>query len=128
MPLPTNAAIDGTARAAQSGDTFETINPATGQVIARIASCGQPDVDLAVEKAPLAFESGVWSRAHPSERKRVLRRLVKLMERDAHELAVLETLESGKPIYDVETIDSPALPGMARRSHRQALRPDVAFR
>ncbi|ESY85099.1 hypothetical protein X739_17900 [Mesorhizobium sp. LNHC220B00] len=60
-----------------------------------------------VEKARLAFESGAWSRAHPSERKRVLRRLVKLIERNAHELAVLETLESGKPIYDVATIDIP---------------------
>ncbi|RWE14780.1 MAG: aldehyde dehydrogenase family protein, partial [Mesorhizobium sp.] len=72
--------------------TFETINPATGQVIARIASCGEADVDLAVEKARLAFDSGAWSRAHPSERKRVLRRLVKLMKRNVHELAVLETL------------------------------------
>ncbi|ESZ07407.1 aldehyde dehydrogenase [Mesorhizobium sp. L2C085B000] len=107
LPLPTSAVIDGKARPALSGDTFETINPATGQVIAKIASCGQADVDLAVERARLAFESGAWSRAHPSERKRVLRRLVKLMKRNAHELAVLETLESGKPIYDVETIDIP---------------------
>ena len=107
LPLPTNAVIGGKARAAQSGDTFETVNPATGQVIARIASCGQADVDLAVEKARLAFDAGVWSRTHPSERKRALRRLVRLMERNAHELAVLETLESGKPIYDVETIDIP---------------------
>ncbi|WP_192179667.1 aldehyde dehydrogenase [Mesorhizobium amorphae] len=107
LPLPTNAVIDGKARAAQSGETFETINPATGQVIAKIASCGKADVDLAVEKARLAFERGIWSRAHPSERKRVMRRLVKLLEHNIHELAVLEALESGKPIFDVETIDIP---------------------
>ena len=107
LPLPTNAIVDGKASAAQSGETFDTINPATGQVIAKIASCGKADVDFAVEKARLAFESGVWSRAHPGERKRLLRRVVKLLERHAHELAVLETLESGKPIYDVQTIDIP---------------------
>ncbi|MGE0004312.1 MAG: aldehyde dehydrogenase [Parvibaculaceae bacterium] len=107
LPLPANAHIDGRSRAAHSGETFDTVNPATGQVIARIASCGKADVDFAVGKARLAFESGVWSRAHPGERKRILRRLAKLIERDAHELAVLETLESGKPIHDVETIDIP---------------------
>ncbi|BCH12624.1 aldehyde dehydrogenase (plasmid) [Mesorhizobium sp. 131-3-5] len=107
LPLPTNAIIDGKARAAQSGETFETSNPATGQVIARIASCGKADVDLAVEKARLAFECGIWSRAHPTERKRVMRRLVKLLERNVHELAVLEALESGKPIFDAQTIDIP---------------------
>ncbi|MES0174026.1 aldehyde dehydrogenase [Mesorhizobium sp. M0006] len=107
LPLPTNALIDGKSRAALSGETFETTNPATGQVIAKIASCGEADVDLAVEKARSAFDAGVWSRAHPTERKRVLRKLVKLMERNAHELAVLESMESGKPIYDVETIDIP---------------------
>jgi 4-(gamma-glutamylamino)butanal dehydrogenase len=107
LPLPTGAVIDGKARSAQSGETFEAINPATGQAIARIALCRKSEVDLAVEKARLAFASGTWSRAHPSERKRVIRRLAKLIERNAHELAVLETLESGKPIYDVETIDIP---------------------
>ncbi|MER9177565.1 aldehyde dehydrogenase family protein [Mesorhizobium sp. M0955] len=86
LPLPTNAVIDGKARAAQSGETFDTINPATGQVIAKIASCGKAEIDLAVEKARLAFESGIWSRSHPSERKRILRRLVKVLRRNAHEL------------------------------------------
>ncbi|MER8460133.1 aldehyde dehydrogenase [Mesorhizobium sp. M1300] len=107
LPLPTNALIGGKSRAARSGETFETTNPATGQVIAKIASCGKADVDLAVEKARSAFDAGVWSRAHPTERKRVLRKLVKVMERNAHELAVLESMESGKPIYDIETIDIP---------------------
>jgi gamma-glutamyl-gamma-aminobutyraldehyde dehydrogenase len=107
LTLPANAVIGGKATPAIDGGTFDSINPATGEVLVKIASCRREDVDLAVEKARRAFESGVWSRAHPSERKRALRRLVRLMERHAHELAVLETLESGKPIYDVETIDIP---------------------
>src|SRR5262245_27170419 len=107
LPLPTNAVIGGKSRPAIAGSTFDSINPATGEVLVKIACCGKEDVDLAVEKARRAFEAGVWSRAHPSERKRVMRRLVRLMKRNAHELAVLETLESGKPIFDVETIDIP---------------------
>ncbi|MFT4132958.1 aldehyde dehydrogenase [Labrys sp. (in: a-proteobacteria)] len=107
LPLPTNAVIDGKARPALSADTFDSINPATGERLARIASCGKADVDLAVEKARQVFEAGTWSRAHPSERKGVLKRFVKLLRDNAHELAVIETLESGKPIFDVETIDIP---------------------
>jgi gamma-glutamyl-gamma-aminobutyraldehyde dehydrogenase len=107
LALPANAVIGGKATPAIGGGTFDTINPATGEVLAKIAACRKEDVDVAVEKARRAFDVGIWSRAHPSERKRVMRRLARLMEKHAHELAVLETLESGKPIYDVETIDLP---------------------
>jgi gamma-glutamyl-gamma-aminobutyraldehyde dehydrogenase len=107
LPLPGNAVIGGKATPAIAGATFDSVNPATGEVIVQIASCRKEDVNLAVEKARRAFDSGVWSRAHPSERKRAMRRLARLIERNAHELAVLETLESGKPIFDVETIDIP---------------------
>jgi 4-(gamma-glutamylamino)butanal dehydrogenase len=107
LPLPTGAVIDGKSRAAQSRQTFATDNPATGAKIADIASCSKADVDLAVTKAREAFEAGVWSRLHPTARKKTLIELCKLMRRNAHELAVLESLESGKPIYDVETIDIP---------------------
>jgi acyl-CoA reductase-like NAD-dependent aldehyde dehydrogenase len=64
-------------------------------------------VDFAVEKARDAFEDGRWSRLHPSERKEVLIRLAKLMKRNARELAVMESLDSGKTIYDCETVDVP---------------------
>jgi gamma-glutamyl-gamma-aminobutyraldehyde dehydrogenase len=64
-------------------------------------------VDFAVEKARDAFEDGRWSRLHPSERKAVLIRLAKLMTRNARELAVMESLDSGKTIYDCETVDLP---------------------
>ncbi|MBV7378881.1 aldehyde dehydrogenase [Maritimibacter dapengensis] len=104
---PTQAFIDGSFRPANSGKTFDTVNPATGEVIAKIAACGANDVDFAVEKARDAFEDGRWSRLHPSERKEVLIRLVKLMKRNARELAVMESLDSGKTIYDCETVDLP---------------------
>jgi len=107
LTLPTTAFIDGRARAASDGKTFDTMNPATGRSIAQIAACEEADVDHAVLKARESFESGVWSRMHPAQRKAVLIRLVKLMKRNQHELAVLESIESGKPIADIETIDIP---------------------
>ena len=107
LQLPSGAVIDGKARPALSGKTFETVNPATGEVIARIAACSKADVDLAVQKAREAFETGTWSKLHPSLRKKALIKLTKLIRRNIHELAVLESLESGKPIYDVETVDIP---------------------
>lgn len=107
LDLPTQAFIDGAFRPAKSGETFETLNPATGAVLARIASCGAEDVDFAVEKARDAFEDGRWSRLAPGERKQALIKLAKLMKRNARELAVLESLDSGKTIYDCETVDVP---------------------
>ncbi len=107
LDLPTAAFIDGKYCPAASGKTFETVNPATGEKLADIASCGADDVDVAVEKAREAFDDGRWSRLHPSERKDVLIRLCKLMTRNARELAVMESLDSGKTIYDCETVDVP---------------------
>lgn len=107
LSLPTQAFIDGSFRAAQSGATFDTVNPATGDVLAKIASCDGADVDLAVEKARDAFEDGRWSRLHPSARKEVLIKLAKLIKRNARELAVIESLDSGKTIFDCETVDVP---------------------
>ncbi|MCA2012224.1 aldehyde dehydrogenase [Cereibacter sphaeroides] len=107
LSIPTQAFIDGKFRPALSGKTFDAVNPATGAVIAKVAACGAADVDLAVEKARDAFEDGRWSRLHPRDRKEVLIRLAKLLKRNARELAVLESLDSGKTIYDCETVDVP---------------------
>lgn len=107
LTFPTTAFIDGHFRPAISGKTFETLNPATGAVLASVAACGPEDVDLAVAKARDAFEDGRWSRLHPKERKEVLIKLVKLVKRNARELAVLESLDSGKTIYDCEQVDVP---------------------
>lgn len=107
LAFPGNAYINGKFTAARSAETFQTINPATGEVLANVASCDADDVDYAVRKARQAFESGVWSKMHPSERKEILIRLVKLIKRHRHELTVLESLESGKPVRDIATIDLP---------------------
>lgn len=107
LSLPTQAFIDGSFRPAASGRTFDSLNPATGEVIARVAACGAEDVDFAVAKAREAFEDGRWSRLPPGARKDVLIRLAKLMKRNARELTVMESLDSGKTIYDCETVDVP---------------------
>ena len=107
LDLPQNAFIDGTFRPAISGKTFTTVNPATGEALAEVAACGAEDVDLAVAKAREAFEDGRWSHLHPAERKEILLKFAKLLERNARELAVMESLDAGKTIYDCETVDVP---------------------
>ena len=90
-----------------NGATMATTNPATGAEIAQIATADSGDVDLAVSKAREAFEQGRWSKLDPEERKDVLIRLCKLLTRNRRELAVMESIESGKPIRDCELIDIP---------------------
>ena len=102
---PGNAFIDGRFQAAKSKRSFASINPASGETVAMVAACDGRDVDLAVKKAREAFDQGRWSRLHPSERKETLIRLAKLMKRNRHELAVLESVDSGKPVRDCETVD-----------------------
>jgi len=106
LTLPRAAFIDGRFRKG-SGATLKTVNPATGETLAEIAACNAKDVDLAVKKAREAFDRGGWSRLHPTTRKDVLIRLAKLMTRNRRELAVMESLDSGKPIRDCEGIDVP---------------------
>jgi len=105
LDLPCNAFIDGRFQPAKTKKTFASIDPATGKTIAKIAACGPKDVDLAVQKAREAFADGRWSRLHPGARKQVLVRLVKLMQRNRHELAVMESIDSGKPVRDCAGID-----------------------
>ncbi|MGV6839508.1 MAG: aldehyde dehydrogenase family protein, partial [Planktomarina sp.] len=106
LDMPRTAFIDGKYRRG-NGDAFPTINPATGDVLATITGCNDADVDFAVSKAREAFDQGHWAKMHPSDRKDVLIRLCKLITRNRRELAVMESLESGKPILDCETIDVP---------------------
>ena len=107
LTFPTGAYIDGGFRPAVSGKTFTTVNPATGKALADVADCSAEDVDSAVVKAREAFDDGRWSRLHPAQRKDVLIRLCKLITRNARELAVMESLDSGKTIFDCETVDVP---------------------
>ncbi|WP_285019104.1 aldehyde dehydrogenase [Novosphingobium sp. fls2-241-R2A-195] len=104
---PTEAFIDGAFRPALSGRTFATTNPATGEHIADIAACDSADVDLAVAAAKAAFEDGRWHRLSPNERKHTLLRFAQLLEDNARELSVLESLDSGKPIAECEGVDIP---------------------
>lgn len=106
LDLPTSPYIDGKFRPG-AGAKMESLNPATGEVLATVSTAGPEDVDLAVAKAREAFDQGRWSKMHPSARKDVLIRLCKLITRRKHELAVMESLESGKPIRDCELIDIP---------------------
>src|SRR5512146_34973 len=83
---------------AASGETFETVNPATGERLAEVALAGPEDIDKAVQAARQAFESGPWSKLNGEERGQMLWKLADLIEANAQELAELETLDNGKPI------------------------------
>src|SRR5215218_9499893 len=91
----------------QSGKTFETQNPATGEVICRVAEGDKADVDLAVKAARQAFESGPWAKMSGSERGRLLNKLADAIEARKDELAALESLDNGKPIADSLAADLP---------------------
>ncbi|WJS87332.1 aldehyde dehydrogenase [Paracoccus sp. TOH] len=100
LRFPTQAFINGQLCSAGDGDTFETANPATGEVLCKVAHCKAADVDKAVIAARRSFNDGQWSRAEPEHRKEVLLNLSRLIRENAFELAVLESLDSGKTITD----------------------------
>jgi acyl-CoA reductase-like NAD-dependent aldehyde dehydrogenase len=101
------ALIDGRLVGARSGRVFEKQSPIDGRVIARVARCEQPDIDAAVAAARAAFEAGHWRRAEPKERKRVLLRFAELVRADLEHLAMLETVDVGKPIRNSLEVDVP---------------------
>ena len=103
---PSEAFINGGFRKGR-GEAMAVTNPATGETITSIHQCTSDDVDDAVLEARKAFNEGSWSRLHPAERKDVLIRLCKLITRNRHELAVMEAIDSGKPIRDCAEIDIP---------------------
>jgi gamma-glutamyl-gamma-aminobutyraldehyde dehydrogenase len=107
LQLPANAYIDGAFVPAKSGKTFTSTNPATGETLAEIAACDASDVDFAVAKARDAFEDGRWRNLAPADRKAILLDFAKLLENNRHELAVMESLDSGKPIRECQTVDVP---------------------
>jgi gamma-glutamyl-gamma-aminobutyraldehyde dehydrogenase len=103
----TDAFIDGAFRPALSGARFVTENPATGRPLAEIAAGDAADIDLAVRAARRAFDDGRWSRRSPAERKAVLLSFADLLEANLEELAMLDSLEAGKPISDCRESDVP---------------------
>ncbi|MEN0136788.1 MAG: aldehyde dehydrogenase [Rhodococcus sp. (in: high G+C Gram-positive bacteria)] len=100
--------IDGAFRPAKSDETFDSINPATGELLARVSAADAPDVDVAVRSAREAFDSGIWSRSPASHRKRVLLRLAELILEHRHELALLDSLDMGKLVVEALTVDVPS--------------------
>lgn len=109
LSFQTLAFIDGQFQASVSGNTFKTTNPATGELLAEITACNSQDVDLAVAKAKAAFEDGRWHRLSPNERKHVLLKFADLLEKNTVELAVMESLDSGKPVSECQLTDVPEM-------------------
>ena len=108
LDIEGGAFINGRFVAALGGQTRVTHNPANGEVLAEVASCGPEDADFAVKSARKVFESGVWSAMAPMDRKMVLVRWAELIEVHSDELALIECLDVGKPISDTLNVDVPA--------------------
>ncbi len=89
----------------QSGRTFATVNPSTGEEICQVAEADAADVDAAVRAARAAFESGPWRKMNASARGRLLHRLADLIEANADQLARLESLDNGKPVSVARAVD-----------------------
>lgn len=101
------AFIEGQRVAARSGASFEGQSPIDGRALTAVARCDAADVDAAVQSARRAFEDGRWARQAPADRKRVLQRFAELMLQHKDELALLETLDMGKPIQYSLSVDVP---------------------
>jgi 4-guanidinobutyraldehyde dehydrogenase / NAD-dependent aldehyde dehydrogenase len=114
LTIRTKAFIGGRYVDAASGETFDDVSPANGRLLARVAAGDAPDVDAAVRAARTAFQSGTWSRLPPARRKRVLQKFADLILANRDELALLETLDMGKPIADSTRIDVPATANVIR--------------
>src|SRR5258708_10496023 len=107
LAIEGRAFIDGEYRSAENGRTFDCVSPIDGKVLMKIADCGEADVNAAVSAARRAFDAGVWSGLNPRQRKAKLLKWAALMRDHLDELALLETLDAGKPIGDTTTVDVP---------------------
>ncbi|MEK5441412.1 MULTISPECIES: aldehyde dehydrogenase family protein [unclassified Fredinandcohnia] len=99
--------INGEFVDSASGKTFESYNPATGEVLATVSEAGPEDIDRAVKAARKAFDEGPWQKMSAAERSRIMYKLADLMELHKDELAQLETLDNGKPIRETSNADIP---------------------
>jgi 4-(gamma-glutamylamino)butanal dehydrogenase len=112
LDLRRGAFVDGELVDAASGLTFDGINPATGELLAQVAAGDEEDVDRAVRAARRSFEAGARSVADPADRKRVVTRLAELIREHGGELALLDSLDMGKPVEDTLGIDVPGAAGV----------------
>jgi len=108
LKLPGEAVIDGERVPSASGKTFVNITPRNGRILNHVAQCDAADVESAVRSARRAFEDGRWRKLHYRDKKRVLFKLAEIMEREAETLAVLESLDVGKPITNALQGDIPS--------------------
>jgi len=99
--------INGRWVNAQSGKTFPTYDPATGEVLAQVTEGDKADIDLAVQAARKAFEQGLWRKMTSSDRGKVIWRLADLLESNLEEFAQLESLDNGKPLTIARAADVP---------------------
>ncbi|HXP17993.1 MAG TPA: aldehyde dehydrogenase family protein [Terriglobales bacterium] len=114
LSQPRKILIDGQWVDAASGKTFATYNPATGEILSQVAEGDQADIDRAVKAARKAFESGPWRDLLPSKRGSLLWKLADLLEANLEELAELETLDNGKPVFFSRRVDIPSAADMFR--------------
>ncbi len=108
MTKPTQLFIGGEFQDASSGKTFRSINPATEEVLAEVSEADAPDVDAAVKSARKAFEHPSWKNMGARERSKLLWKLADLITRNADELAITETMDNGKPIFESRYVDIPS--------------------
>jgi aldehyde dehydrogenase (NAD+) len=104
-PTATKLLINNRWVSSESGKTFATVNPSTGEEICQVAEADAADVDKAVQAARRAFDQGPWKKMRASERGRLLHRLADLIEQNAEQLARLETLDNGKPLSIAKAVD-----------------------
>lgn len=100
--------IGGNWVEATSGKTFVTINPANATPLAEVAEGDTADIDAAVKAARRAFDEGPWPREKPAQRTKLLLRIAELIDSHRDELAELETLDNGKPLFEAQNFDIPA--------------------
>lgn len=105
LHLPDKAVIDGAEVASVSGRTFDNYSSRDGKLINKITACDAADVDRAVSSARAAFEDGRWRNLAPKVRKKILHRLADLMAEHSENLALLECLDTGKPIANTRGFD-----------------------
>ena len=99
--------IGGSWIDAVSGKTFETINPATNKVLAKVAQADLQDLELAVTAARKAFDEGSWPKMAAAERGRILWKMADLLMQKADEVATLETMDNGKPLFESRQVEIP---------------------
>ena len=105
LQIRTQAFIDGRYVDAASGKTFDCISPIDGRVLAKVAESEGEDIERAVTAARRSFDAGIWANTKPTHRKKILIKFAQLIEHYGDELALLESLDMGKPVSDARAVD-----------------------